>query len=98
MTKFTAILIALVLGLAATAHADVATTAFLKKHCIRCHGSDDQSADRRFDTLAHQIKSLNDLERYQEIVDQLNLGNMPPEDEPQPSDAERAKMVGHLTR
>ena len=36
-----------------------------------------------------QIKKLEDLERYQEIVDQLNLGAMPPDDEDQPSKVER---------
>lgn len=80
------------------AGADDPTSAFLKKHCIRCHGSEDQSADRRFDTLSAQIKTLDDLERYQEIVDQLNLQNMPPEDEVQPTDEARAKFIAHLTQ
>jgi len=80
------------------AGADEMTSAFLKKHCIRCHGADKQKADRRFDTLAAQISKPDDLERYQEIVDQLNLLSMPPEDEVQPSAGERAKMIDHLTR
>ena len=65
--------------------ADELTSAFIQKHCLSCHGSEKQKADRRFDTLPAQISELDDLERYQEIVDQLNLSNMPPEDEPQPS-------------
>ncbi|HAH99306.1 MAG TPA: hypothetical protein DCO70_08205 [Verrucomicrobiales bacterium] len=80
------------------AGADEMTLAFLNKHCIRCHGADKQKADRRFDTLAAQITKPNDLERYQEIVDQLNLSSMPPEDEVQPSAEKRAKMIDHLTR
>ncbi len=80
------------------AGADEMTLAFLNKHCIRCHGADKQKADRRFDTLAAQISKPDDLERYQEIVDQLNLSSMPPEDEVQPSAEKRAKMIDHLTR
>ena len=80
------------------AGADEMTSAFLKKHCIRCHGADKQKADRRFDTLAAQISKPDDLERYQEILDQLNLSSMPPEDEFQPSAGERAKMIDYLTR
>jgi hypothetical protein len=80
------------------AGADELTTEFLKQHCIRCHGSQKQKSDRRFDALPAQIKKLDDLERYQEIVDQLNLGNMPPEDEPQPTAKERAKVIAHLTQ
>ena len=79
------------------ADADEWTLKFLEQRCIRCHGSQKQKSDRRFDTLPVQIKKLDDLERYQEIVDQLNLGNMPPEDEPQPSAKERAKVIAHLT-
>ena len=80
------------------AGADEWTLKFLEQNCIRCHGSQKQKADRRFDALPVQIKKLDDLERYQEIVDQLNLGNMPPEDEPQPSAKERAKVIAHLTQ
>ncbi|MGY8769969.1 MAG: DUF1592 domain-containing protein [Pirellulales bacterium] len=79
-------------------NADELTSVFLQKHCIRCHGSQKQKADRRFDTLPTQIKKLDDLESFQEIVDQLNLESMPPEDEPQPTAEERGKMVAHLTQ
>ena len=90
---------ALVLTLASSmAGADEQTSAFLQKHCIRCHGSKKQKADRRFDTLPAQIRKLEDLERYQEIVDQLNLSNMPPEKEPQPPVKERARAIAQLTR
>jgi hypothetical protein len=90
---------ALVLTLASSmAGADEQTSAFLQKHCIRCHGSKKQKADRRFDTLPAQIRKLEDLERYQEIVDQLNLANMPPEKEPQPPVKERARAIAQLTR
>lgn len=78
--------------------ADEVTSAFVQKHCIRCHGDQKQKADRRFDTLPMQIQKLDDLQRYQEIVDQLNLENMPPEGEPQPTVQERAKTIAHLTR
>jgi hypothetical protein len=71
--------------------------AFLKTHCIRCHGSETQKSDRRFDTLSETISSASDLDHYQDIVDQLNLQSMPPEDEPQPTDAERAAVVKTLT-
>ncbi|HAD59361.1 MAG TPA: hypothetical protein DCG12_08960, partial [Planctomycetaceae bacterium] len=60
--------------------ADELTSAFLTKHCIRCHGSEKQKADRRFDTLPGVITNNQVLEAYQEIVDQLNLEAMPPED------------------
>jgi len=70
---------------------------FVTKYCIACHGPDKQKADRRFDTLPSTITSLDHLERWQEVVDVLNLEEMPPEDEPSPSAAERAKIIATLT-
>lgn len=70
---------------------------FLQEHCIECHGPDKQKADRRFDRLSETARSTDELELWQEILDMLNLGDMPPEDEPQPSASERAKMVASTT-
>ena len=83
-----------------TAHCQLAgsPTEFLNTYCTDCHGSKKQKSHRRFDTLPSKISSLNDLERYQEILDQLNLAEMPPEKEPQPSANERAEMIDHLTQ
>ncbi len=92
------LLLALAFIVASPGLADDTKQTFLKKHCIRCHGSQKQKADRRFDTLPTQIRKIRDLERFQEIVDQLNLKSMPPEDEPQPSAEERAAAIAHLTR
>ena len=78
-------------------HAEEATTQFLKAYCIRCHGAKTQKADRRFDTLPNKIVTLDDLERYQEIVDQLNLENMPPDGEPRPAVTKRLKIIRSLT-
>jgi len=90
------IIVALITAM--TVHAGDITQTFLETHCIRCHGDETQKADRRFDTLPAKIKKLDELERYQEIVDQLNLQSMPPEDEPQPTDEDRAKAIAQLTQ
>ena len=79
---------------------------FLNTYCIRCHGPTEQKADRRFDELTESIASgkalaagidSNKAELLQEILDQLNLGEMPPEDEQQPTKAELKMVVTHLT-
>ncbi|MBL48284.1 MAG: hypothetical protein CMP28_04945 [Roseibacillus sp.] len=88
----------LLIAVGMSAGADEHASKFLKQHCIRCHGSQEQKADRRFDTLPSQIRNLNDLERYQEIVDLLNLGEMPPQDEPQPTAEESARIIAQLTK
>ena len=60
---------------------------FVSKYCTQCHGEDKQKADRRFDMLSLSIEDFREQEMWQEIVDQLNLGEMPPDDESLPSEA-----------
>lgn len=87
-----------VLGLfsAGALHAELPET-FLKQYCYKCHGPDKQKAKRRFDTLPATIKDFRQQEQWQEIVDQLNLGEMPPEDAKQPSQAARLAAVKNMT-
>ncbi len=79
-------------------NAEMTSTVFLRSYCVDCHDGKTQEADRRFDTLPAEIASLTDLTRYQEIVDQLNLNQMPPKDETQPSHVVRQKMIAQLTQ
>lgn len=74
------------------------TKAYVQKHCIRCHGANEQSADRRFDILDATLSDKDTAEHWQEILDIVNLGEMPPEDEPQPSADETKCFVATLTR
>jgi hypothetical protein len=71
---------------------------FLNKYCTQCHGEEKQKADRRFDMLSQSIGDFREQELWQEIVDQLNLGEMPPDDEKQPSEEERLEVVGIITQ
>ena len=70
---------------------------FLVKYCVQCHGMETQKADRRFDNLSNEIKTLDELERYQEVIDQLNLQSMPPKSALQPTTQERAKAIDFYT-
>ncbi len=72
-------------------------TEFVADYCVACHGADKQKADRRFDDLPLEITTLDEIERWQEVVDLLNLEEMPPEDEPQPEEAERIAMIQEMT-
>ena len=57
---------------------------FLQKYCISCHGPEKQKNDRRFDTLATDLTTREVLEAWQEMLDQVNLGEMPPKKKTQP--------------
>ena len=70
---------------------------FLKQHCFRCHGATKQKGDYRFDTLSTDLGKLETLEIWQGILDQLNLGEMPPRESPQPAFKDTAKIIDALT-
>lgn len=71
---------------------------FLETYCIKCHGEDKQKGDRRFDHLTGNPKTLDEAEGLQEVLDQLNLAEMPPEDEKQPKPEETRQVVTYLTK
>ncbi|MEZ5386096.1 MAG: DUF1592 domain-containing protein [Prosthecobacter sp.] len=71
---------------------------FLRSYCISCHGPEKQKGDRRFDHLVIPAKSTEHVIDLQDIVDQLNLGDMPPKKSKQPTNAERSAIVSALTR
>ena len=70
---------------------------FVSKYCYQCHGEEKQKADRRFDLLSSSILDFREQELWQEIVDQLNLGDMPPEHVDQPTESERLAVIDLIT-
>ena len=65
---------------------------FLKEHCVKCHGDEKQKGDRRLDGLTLDFQDRDTAWAWEEVLDMLNLGDMPPEDEPRP-DAEVVKEL-----
>lgn len=60
----------------------------LENHCTKCHNAEKQKGRVRLDDLSFQITNVETAERWQKILNVLNSGEMPPEDEePLPNDA-----------
>lgn len=90
-------------GWAAIAHADQpvlrdgqtlkqTVKPFIEQHCVSCHGPDKQKAKLRLDTLAADFGTSTTAGTWIEVMDKLNLGEMPPEEQPQP-DVEKLRQV-----
>ena len=69
----------------------------LASYCVNCHGAKKPKGDRRFDLLNGAIPDEDALVDLQDILDQLNLGEMPPKDARQPSRVERQQAIAWLT-
>jgi len=82
--------------LASMAHAAEPFEAFLKTHCIKCHGLEKEKGDLRIDQLSRDFKLGADTHHWAEMMEQVNSGEMPPKKEKQPSQAEMAAFVTSL--
>ncbi len=70
----------------------------LQSRCIRCHGPEEQNSDIRLDNLS--TDSINDrraAENWNAVLNSVNRGEMPPEDEPQLTVEERRTLTSWLT-
>jgi hypothetical protein len=72
---------------------------FFATYCKECHGPEKQKGDRRFDQLQLPVAKADTLIELQDIIDQLNLGEMPPEKAKHHPDAAAVReVVDVLTR
>jgi mono/diheme cytochrome c family protein len=62
-------------------------TAFFQTYCISCHGPKKQQGDFRVDALKIAANAA-DAENWQLVLDNLQLGEMPPKDAKQPRQTE----------
>lgn len=83
---------------AESASFDATIEPFLNAYCTKCHGAKQQKGDRQFDQLTAEIRDDNTLVDFQDILDQLNLDEMPPQDARQPSDEEQRVVIDWLTK
>ncbi len=68
----------------------------LATHCQRCHGPETQESGVRVDDLPAVIDTVAAAERWQKVLNVLNSGEMPPEDEPQLERAAKADLLDAL--
>ena len=65
---------------------------FFQEHCTKCHGEKKQKGDLRVDNLAIDFDSPKIMGHWEEIMNRINSGDMPPEDvdkRPKPEDIAR---------
>ncbi len=69
---------------------------FFKDNCIKCHGPEKSKGKITLHTLDGNLAAGRDMERWEKILKELKSGEMPPEDEKQPTDAERNSLIGWI--
>ena len=69
---------------------------FLNKHCIACHGPNEEEGDLRFDQLSRDFEAGTDSHHWAEAIDKVNSGEMPPQEKERPNQNEISSFVLNL--
>lgn len=72
--------------------------AFFKQHCVQCHGPEKQKGKLRLDTLAWKPAEADNLDRWQDIIDRIHAGEMPPKEKAKLTQAQRTEIVTLLRK
>ena len=70
----------------------------LKRYCVDCHGPNKQKGKIRFDTAPAIVDTAESLHFWQEALDMLNIGDMPPKDQKQVPTPELTEILGTVSR
>ena len=69
----------------------------LAANCFKCHGEEKQKAKLRLDTLSADLSNDRPAaERWHDVRHALQLGEMPPEEEPDLADRDRQVLVAWI--
>jgi len=77
---------------------DAKHSAFLKDNCLTCHNAEKQKGKVRLDDIAFTLDSVEKADLWQKVLNSINSGEMPPEDEKQPDAAAKTDFLDDLSR
>jgi hypothetical protein len=69
---------------------------FVDQYCVACHNAQKPEGQLRLDAVSLAIDSIEAADRWQKILNQLNSGNMPPEDAKQPDRDAKTEFLDTL--
>jgi len=72
------------------------TKPLLEKHCYQCHGKEKTKGKVNLYELGSRENFLGKPALIKEVIEVLDAYDMPPEEELQPSEAERTKLIAQL--
>ena len=70
-----------------------ATVPLLRKYCFECHNNDSQSGELNIERMIGESPIVLNREKWINVLEQTKNRVMPPEDEQQPSEDDRTRLV-----
>jgi hypothetical protein len=77
---------------------DAKHRAFFKDNCLNCHNAEKQKGKVRLDDIAFSVDTVEIADLWQKVLNSINSGEMPPEDEKQPDPAAKTDFLDDLSR
>lgn len=71
---------------------------FFETYCTECHGAEKQKGRLRLDEIPFVLDSVEIADRWQKILNQVNSGEMPPEDARQPAGPAKTDFLESLSQ
>jgi Protein of unknown function (DUF1592)/Protein of unknown function (DUF1588)/Protein of unknown function (DUF1587)/Protein of unknown function (DUF1585)/Protein of unknown function (DUF1595)/Ca-dependent carbohydrate-binding module xylan-binding/Planctomycete cytochrome C len=68
----------------------------LAKYCVGCHGAERPKNGLNLTAFTSQAAAIKDLKTWDKILEAVKDGSMPPDDKPQPSEAEATRFTQYL--
>ncbi|CAN5908703.1 hypothetical protein BH11VER1_BH11VER1_09090 [soil metagenome] len=72
--------------------------AFFKDNCTECHNEKKQKGKLRLDDISFTLDTIENADRWQKILNEINSGDMPPEDAKQPEKLAKTDFLDSLSR
>ncbi|MBU6301864.1 MAG: DUF1592 domain-containing protein [Verrucomicrobia bacterium] len=72
--------------------------AFFQDNCLSCHNAEKQKGKVRLDNIAFRVDSVEQADLWQKVLNSINSGEMPPEDQKQPDPATKTDFLDDLSR
>lgn len=69
----------------------------LETYCLACHSTEKHKGDLDLERFSSFEQVLKDGNVWQRVAEQLGEGEMPPKEKPQPTTAERGRLLGWVT-
>ncbi|NBU10403.1 MAG: DUF1592 domain-containing protein, partial [Proteobacteria bacterium] len=71
--------------------------AFFKDYCVECHNEKKQKGKLRLDDLSFTLDSVEKADTWQKVLNQINSGEMPPDDAKQPERGAKTEFLDALS-
>jgi hypothetical protein len=72
--------------------------AFLRSYCVDCHNAEKQKGHVRLDDIAFTLDTVPRADLWQKVLNQINSGEMPPEDSKKPDKAHKTDFLENLSQ